>query len=52
MKRKSTGIWLCSSKKCGKTQTGGAYLLATPAAAAIRSNLARLRKQTAEEATL
>ena len=42
VKRLSTGIWNCSS--CKKVQTGGAYVLATPAAATVRSNLSRMRK--------
>jgi hypothetical protein len=47
VKRKSAGIWNCGS--CDKVQTGGAYMLATAAAATVRSNIARLRK-AAEEA--
>lgn len=47
VRRKSTGIWSCSN--CKKTVTGGAYIFATPAAATVRSNIARLRK-TREEA--
>ncbi len=47
IKRKSVGIWICGS--CNKVQTGGAFMLATPAAATVRSNIARLRR-TVEEA--
>ena len=46
VKRQAVGIWSCS--RCKKTQTGGAYQLATAAAATVRSNLARQRK-TVEE---
>jgi large subunit ribosomal protein L37Ae len=48
VRRKAAGIWSCSG--CKKTQTGGAYMLATAAAATVRSNISRLRK-TAEEVT-
>ena len=40
--RVSTGIWNCSA--CKKTSAGGSYVLVTPAAATVRSNLARMRK--------
>jgi large subunit ribosomal protein L37Ae len=40
--RVSTGIWKC--RGCKKVQAGGAYVLATPAATTVRSNLARMRK--------
>ncbi|TDZ64984.1 60S ribosomal protein L43 [Colletotrichum trifolii] len=42
VKRHSTGIWNC--KACHKTVAGGAYTVATPAAAAMRSTLRRLRE--------
>ncbi len=42
VKRHATGIWNCSA--CKKVRTGGAYILATAAAATVRSNIARLRK--------
>ena len=42
VKRTATGIWNC--KSCKKTIAGGAYLVATPAAAAMRSTLRRLRE--------
>ncbi|ROT40501.1 ribosomal L37ae family protein [Sodiomyces alkalinus F11] len=42
VKRHSTGIWNC--KSCRKTVAGGAYTVATPAAAAMRSTLRRLRE--------
>mmetsp|Transcript_135298 Transcript_135298/g.259908 ORF Transcript_135298/g.259908 Transcript_135298/m.259908 type:complete len:94 (-) Transcript_135298:114-395(-) len=47
VKRSVVGIWNC--KSCSKSMTGGAYVLATPAAVAVRSAVARLRK-TREEA--
>ena len=40
--RVSTGIWNCSA--CRKTSAGGSYVLVTPAAATVRSNIARMRK--------
>jgi large subunit ribosomal protein L37Ae len=46
VKRVATGIWKCGS--CSKTQAGGAYVLATPAATSVRSNISRLRKARAE----
>ncbi|KAF4783325.1 60S ribosomal protein L43 [Colletotrichum paranaense] len=42
VKRHSTGIWNC--RGCNKTVAGGAYTVATPAAAAMRSTLRRLRE--------
>ncbi|OAA38059.1 60S ribosomal protein L37a [Metarhizium rileyi] len=42
VKRHSTGIWNC--KGCDRTIAGGAYVVATPAAAAMRSTLRRLRE--------
>ncbi|EJP70173.1 hypothetical protein LMH87_003911 [Akanthomyces muscarius] len=42
VRRQSTGIWNCRS--CKRTMAGGAYTVATPAAAAMRSTLRRLRE--------
>ncbi|CAJ2505993.1 Uu.00g001230.m01.CDS01 [Anthostomella pinea] len=42
VRRHSVGIWNC--RACGKTVAGGAYTVATPAAAAMRSTLRRLRE--------
>ncbi|KAF2763694.1 ribosomal protein L37ae [Teratosphaeria nubilosa] len=42
VKRHSVGIWNC--KSCKKTVAGGAYALSTPAAAATRSTIRRLRE--------
>lgn len=42
VKREVVGIWTCGA--CRKSVAGGAYALSTPAAATIRSNIARLRK--------
>ncbi|KND94755.1 60S ribosomal protein L43, partial [Tolypocladium ophioglossoides CBS 100239] len=42
VRRHSTGIWNC--KSCKRTIAGGAYVVATPAAAAMRSTLRRLRE--------
>jgi large subunit ribosomal protein L37Ae len=42
VKRQATGIWDC--KSCKRTVAGGAYVVATPAAAAMRSTLRRLRE--------
>ncbi|EOO02723.1 putative 60s ribosomal protein l43 protein [Phaeoacremonium minimum UCRPA7] len=42
VKRHSTGIWKCSG--CKKVTAGGAYTVSTPAAAAMRSTLRRLRE--------
>ncbi|KAK4192110.1 ribosomal protein L37ae [Podospora australis] len=44
VRRSSVGIWNC--KSCKKTLAGGAYTVATPAAAAMRSTLRRLREIT------
>jgi len=48
VRRKAVGIWSCGG--CRKTQTGGAFMLATAAAATVRSNIARLRKASEEAA--
>ncbi|KAF2994935.1 60S ribosomal protein L43 [Epicoccum nigrum] len=42
VKRQAVGIWNC--KSCRKTTAGGAYTVATPAAAATRSTIRRLRE--------
>ncbi|KAF4581906.1 60S ribosomal protein L37a [Ophiocordyceps camponoti-floridani] len=42
VRRHSVGIWNC--KSCKRTMAGGAYIVATPAAAAMRSTLRRLRE--------
>ncbi|TLS22705.1 uncharacterized protein PpBr36_06170 [Pyricularia pennisetigena] len=42
VKRHSVGIWSCGA--CKKTISGGAYVVSTPAAAAARSTLRRLRE--------
>ncbi|EFW99402.1 60S ribosomal protein l37a [Grosmannia clavigera kw1407] len=42
VKRTSVGIWQC--KSCKKCIAGGAYVVSTPAAAATRSTLRRLRE--------
>ncbi|KAK3295690.1 60S ribosomal protein L43 [Chaetomium fimeti] len=44
VRRTAVGIWNC--KACHKTMAGGAYTVATPAAAAMRSTLRRLREIT------
>ncbi|GAB1320271.1 60S ribosomal protein L43 [Madurella fahalii] len=44
VRRTAVGIWSC--KSCKKTMAGGAYTVATPAAAAMRSTLRRLREIT------
>ncbi|KXX83188.1 hypothetical protein MMYC01_200265 [Madurella mycetomatis] len=44
VRRTAVGIWSC--KSCKKTIAGGAYTVATPAAAAMRSTLRRLREIT------
>ncbi|KAL2016544.1 hypothetical protein VTK56DRAFT_3401 [Thermocarpiscus australiensis] len=42
VRRTAVGIWSC--KSCKKTMAGGAYTVSTPAAAAMRSTLRRLRE--------
>ncbi|RMY51155.1 hypothetical protein D0864_13690 [Hortaea werneckii] len=42
VKRTNTGIWEC--KSCNKCMAGGAYTVSTPAAAATRSTIRRLRE--------
>merc|ERR1712000_389989 len=42
VKRHSVGIWNC--KSCKKTIAGGAWTVSTPAAAATRSTIRRLRE--------
>ncbi|KAK3350908.1 60S ribosomal protein L37a, partial [Neurospora tetraspora] len=42
-KRVAFGIWKCHGQGCVKVLSGGAYLLATPAAVTARSTLRRLR---------
>ncbi|PWW73501.1 ribosomal protein L37ae [Tuber magnatum] len=42
VKRTSVGIWECRS--CKKTVAGGAWVVSTPAAAATRSTIRRLRE--------
>ncbi|KAK2753252.1 60S ribosomal protein L43 [Arachnomyces sp. PD_36] len=42
VKRKSVGIWEC--KGCKKVVAGGAWTVATPAAATTRSTIRRLRE--------
>ncbi|KAK4452280.1 60S ribosomal protein L43 [Podospora aff. communis PSN243] len=42
VKRVATGIWKCN--RCNKTMTGGAYLLSTPTATAVRATIRRLRE--------
>eukprot|EP00953_Heterococcus_sp_UTEX-ZZ885_P027706 14831-Heterococcus_DN1.PRE.6 len=46
VKRSCVGIWSCSG--CKKIVAGGAYTLNTPAAATVRSTIARLRRAQAE----
>jgi large subunit ribosomal protein L37Ae len=46
VKRGVVGIWNCGA--CKKTVAGGAYTLNTPAAATVRSTMARLRRAQAE----
>ncbi|GAP84388.1 putative 60S ribosomal protein l37a [Rosellinia necatrix] len=42
VRRACVGVWTC--KGCSKTLAGGAYVLSTPAATALRSTLRRLRE--------
>ncbi|KAK4218104.1 60S ribosomal protein L43 [Rhypophila sp. PSN 637] len=42
VRRSAVGIWNC--KSCKKSMAGGAYTVSTPAAAAMRSTLRRLRE--------
>ncbi|CAG9937737.1 hypothetical protein V2G26_013793 [Clonostachys chloroleuca] len=42
VRRQAVGIWDC--KSCKRTVAGGAYTVSTPAAAAMRSTLRRLRE--------
>ncbi|KXJ94680.1 ribosomal protein L37ae [Microdochium bolleyi] len=42
VRRNAVGIWDC--KACKKTVAGGAYVVSTAAAAAMRSTLRRLRE--------
>merc|ERR1712000_803964 len=42
VKRESVGIWNC--RGCGKQIAGGAWSVSTPAAAATRSTIRRLRE--------
>ncbi|KAK0621536.1 ribosomal protein L37ae [Bombardia bombarda] len=42
VKRSNVGIWNC--RACKKVIAGGAYTVSTPAAAAMRSTLRRLRE--------
>lgn len=41
VRRVAVGIWKC--KACAKTMAGGAYTLATPAAAQVRTALNRVK---------
>lgn len=42
VRRKAVGIWTCRS--CNKTMAGGAWTVATTAAATVRSSIRRLRE--------
>eukprot|EP00700_Malawimonas_jakobiformis_P000540 EC718855.1.p2 GENE.EC718855.1~~EC718855.1.p2 ORF type:complete len:91 (+),score=18.05 EC718855.1:30-302(+) len=42
VKRSVVGVWHCSG--CGKTMAGGAWIMSTPTAAAMRSTIRRLRE--------
>lgn len=42
VKRQAVGIWKCSA--CRKTVSGGAWTMATTAAAAVRGTIRRLRE--------
>ncbi|CAE7027441.1 hypothetical protein CFE70_003915 [Pyrenophora teres f. teres 0-1] len=44
VRRNAVGIFECKGKGCHKTMAGGAYTLSTPAAAAVRSTVRRLRE--------
>jgi large subunit ribosomal protein L37Ae len=46
VKRQVVGIWKCGG--CNKVSAGAAYMLTSPAAATVRSAIARLRKQRDE----
>merc|ERR1712137_604263 len=50
VKREAVGIWNCRS--CRKTTAGGAYTVSTPAAAATRSTIRRLREIAEFKGTL
>jgi len=44
MKRQAVGVWQCSTKTCGKTKAGGAYVYNTAASVTVRSTIRRLRE--------